>query len=227
MDPRYARIDVWIFDLDNCLYPASCDLFALIDQRMGEYIATLVGCDAVEARRIQKGHFHSHGTTLAGLMASHDVDPRGFLDFVHDIDLSRLTPDPELPGLLARLPGRRYVFTNGDARYAARVLDALGIAGSFDGVHDIHATNYVPKPRPDAYTGLCARFAIDPTRALFVEDMAKNLAPAHAMGMMTVWVDNGSEQAGHDDTGFVDVTIRDTSAWLRQVVEHQEAGVHA
>ncbi|HZF42565.1 MAG TPA: pyrimidine 5'-nucleotidase [Sphingomonadaceae bacterium] len=219
MDPRFAHIDCWIFDLDNCLYPAACDLFALIDERMTAYVERLVGCDFAEARRIQKDHFYGHGTTLAGLMASHGIDPHEFLDFVHDIDLSRLTPDPEMPRLLDALPGRRFVFTNGDHRYAARVLAALGMDRSFDGIHDIHATSYVPKPKPDAYWSLCDRFGIDPHRALFVEDMAKNLAPAKAIGMATVWVDNGSEQGGYGaDRNFVDVCIEDVGTWLRDLV---------
>ena len=219
MDPCFAGINCWIFDLDNSLYPASCDLFALIDERMGLYVQRLTGCDPDEARRVQKAHFNGHGTTLAGLMAEHAVDPHEFLGFVHDIDLGRLTADPNMPALLARLPGRRLVFTNGDADYAARVLDALGLGGSFDGVHDIHATSYVPKPKADAYRSLCDRFAIDPARALFVDDMAKNLAPAKAIGMTTVWVNNGSEQGGHgEDRGFVDHEISDVAAWLRDLV---------
>jgi len=224
MDPRFAHIDDWIFDLDNCLYPAACDLFALIDERMTAYVGRLIGCDFTEARRIQKDHFHGHGTTLAGLMASHGVDPHEFLNFVHDIDLSRLTPDPDLPGLIARLPGRRFVFTNGDDNYAGRVLAALGLGESFDGIHDIHAMNYVPKPKPDAYRTLCARFAIDPLHALFVEDMAKNLAPAKAMGMTTVWIDNGSEQGGYGaDRDFVDVRIEDVGVWLRELLGLRES----
>ncbi len=215
MDQRYAHVESWIFDLDNCLYPASCDLFALIDARMTAYVERLTGCDTAEARRVQKSHFHEHGTTLAGLMAEHGVDPHEFLDDVHDIDLGRLTPVPELAGMIARLPGRQFVFTNGAENYARRVLAALGLGDVFKGVHDIHATSYVPKPKADAYRSLCERFAIDPARALFVEDMVKNLAPAKAIGMMTVWVNNGSEQAGHGpDRGFVDVEISDVGEWL-------------
>jgi len=67
MDQRFSHIRNWIFDLDNCLYPASAGLFELVDQRMGAYIQQLLSCDAVEARRVQKLHFHTHGTTLAGL----------------------------------------------------------------------------------------------------------------------------------------------------------------
>ena len=126
MQSALAHVESWIFDLDNSLYPASCDLFALIDIKMGEYIQNLLGCDAVEARRVQKGFFRDHGTTLAGLMKTHGIDPHEFLDFVHDIDLARLSADPAAIAALDRLPGRKFVFTNGDEAYARRVLDRLG-----------------------------------------------------------------------------------------------------
>src|SRR4028118_366457 len=126
MLPALRHIDAWIFDLDNSLYPASANLFALIDQRMGEYIMRLLGCDAVEARRVQKGYFHEHGTTLAGLMKAHGTDPHEFLEFVHDIDLARISADPRVVEALDKLPGRKFVFTNGDERYARRVPDQLG-----------------------------------------------------------------------------------------------------
>ena len=105
MDSRFAHVRDWIFDLDNCLYPASTGLFALIDERMGGYIQRLLGCDSDEAKRVQKAHFHEHGTTLAGLMKHHDVDPHEFLEDVHDIPLDRVSCDDRLVGLLPRLPG--------------------------------------------------------------------------------------------------------------------------
>ena len=220
MLPALCHIDCWIFDLDNSLYPASTDLFALIDVRMGEFIQRLVGCDAAEARRIQKFYFHEHGTTLAGLMKAHGTDPHEFLDFVHDIDLARISADPRVVAALHALPGRKFVFTNGDERYAGRVLARLGLANAFDGLHDIHAMDYVPKPDPRAYSAICARFAIDPARALFVEDMARNLVPAKALGMTTVWVDNGSEQAGRDaDPAFIDYRTADIGEWLTEIVK--------
>lgn len=219
-----ASIDCWIFDLDNSLYPASANLFELIDVRMGEYISNRLGCAIGEARRIQKGFFRDHGTTLAGLMKEHGVEPRDFLDFVHDIDLARLSADPRVVAALDRLPGRKFVFTNGDESYARRVLDRLGLANAFEAVHDIHAMDYVPKPDPRAYAAMCERHAIAPARALFAEDMARNLVPAKKLGMTTVWVDNGSEQASHDaDPAFIDYRITDIGDWLAEITGGQEA----
>jgi putative hydrolase of the HAD superfamily len=220
MPPALAHIDCWIFDLDNTLYPATADLFALIDERMRMFIEDLLGLDPVEARAVQKGYFHSHGTTLAGLMLSHQVDPHAFLEFVHDIAMDRLSPDPGLAAALKALPGRRIVFTNGDAPYAARVLAALGIADCFDGMHDIHDSALIPKPDPACYGRLCAAHGIAPERALFVEDMARNLVPAKALGMTTVWVNNGSEQAGHGaHPDHIDYEIETVSAWLAQLTK--------
>ena len=223
MLPALSHIDCWIFDLDNSLYPASADLFALIDIRMGEYIQRLLACDPVEARRVQKSYFHEHGTTLAGLMAAHGVDPHDILDYVHDIDLARLTADPALVAAMDRLPGRKFVFTNGDEAYASRVLDKLGLANAFDGMHDIHAMDYVPKPNPAAYAALCSAHAIAPETALFVEDMARNLEPAKALGMTTVWVDNGSERGSHGaDPAFIDYRIADIGLWLTEILGNEE-----
>ena len=224
MHAALRHIDAWIFDLDNSLYPASANLFSLIDIRMGEYIERLLACDSAEARRVQKRHFLEHGTTLAGLMATHNVDPHDFLDYVHDIDLARISADPALVAAVDRLPGRKFVFTNGDETYARRVLDKLGLANLWDGLHDIYAMNYVPKPHPAAYEALCARHAIDPARALFVEDMARNLKPAKALGMTTVWIDNGSESGGHEaDPAFIDYRIADIGEWLHEILGDETA----
>jgi|SRR5215204_3941526 len=219
MDPRFAHIRDWIFDLDNCLYPASAGLFALIDERMGAYIQRLMDCDPAEAKRIQKTHFHEHGTTLAGLMQACDVDPHDFLQDVHAIPLDRIAPDPRLATGLARLPGRKFVFTNGDEPYARRVLEAIGVNEHFDELHDIHASDLRPKPDPHGYALLCERFGIDPRAAVLVEDMAQNLRPAKALGMTTVWVDNGSERGAHlAEEGHVDVVIADVGEWLEQIL---------
>jgi putative hydrolase of the HAD superfamily len=223
MDARFAHIRDWIFDLDNCLYPASTGLFALIDERMGAYIQRLLGCDPLEAKRVQKAHFHEHGTTLAGLMKEHDVNPHEFLGDVHDIPLDRIQCDPRLADALGRLPGRRFVFTNGDAPYARRVLEAIGVHDRFDDLHDIHASGLRPKPDPHGYELLCERFGIDPKRALLADDMVQNLVPAKALGMTTVWVDNGSERGNHGyDAAVIDVRVENVSGWLESILGESE-----
>ena len=205
--------ETWIFDLDNTLYPADCELFGQIDVRMGRYIGELLALDAGAARRLQKTYYRQHGTTLHGLMRHHGVDPQSFLDFVHDIDLSPLDALPSLRSALAALPGRRYVFTNGSRAHAERVLERLGIADMFAGLFDIAAAGYVPKPNGEAYDRLLERFAIAPLRAVFVEDSMANLAPAAERGMTTVWL-RGANRAGAV-AEYVDQVTDDLADWLR------------
>lgn len=220
MRSSLSHIHNWVFDLDNTLYPASANLFVEVDARIGGYVARLLNVDSVEARRIQKGYFHNHGTTLAGLMAEHGVDPHHYLDDVHAVDLSMLERNQPLAAALARLPGRKLIFTNADASYAERVLHRLGLGESFEAIHDVHATAYRPKPQAAAYLGLCEAYGIDPRESLFADDMARNLRPAHRIGMTTVWVDNGSEQPPEDqDRGFIDYTTTDIGHWLLGILE--------
>jgi len=215
MTPSLRQIDTWIFDLDNTLYPASCDLFALIDARMNAYLRQLFSVDETEAHRIQKQYFRDHGTTLSGLMSQHGTDPHHFLDFVHDIEMDRISPNLDLKDALMALPGRRLVFTNGDVPYAERVLRALGLESCFEAVHDIHMMDYQPKPDPKAYAGFCQAWGVTPTTALFAEDMARNLKPAKDIGMTTLWVNNGSEQAnGEACPSFIDHETHEITAWL-------------
>jgi len=216
---RLEPIRTWIFDLDNTLYPASADLFGPIEANMTAYIQQLLGIDHDRARAIQKGYFLGHGTTLTGLMSEHDIDPHEFLAFVHDVEMDVLEKNAPLAAAIARLPGRKLVFTNGDEPYAGRVLDRLGLGASFEAVHDIHAMELRPKPNASAYAGLCAAFGLDPEACLFVDDMARNLAPAKAIGMTTVWVDNGSEQGPDNDRSFIDFTTHDIRHWLEEILE--------
>ena len=218
--PDLSSIDCWLFDLDNTLYPARANLFARIDEKMGSFIQEELNLDAVAARRVQKDFFHRHGTTLRGLMDEHGVDPHHFLDFVHNIEMDTLSEDRRMSEGIAALPGRKLVFTNGDAAYAMRVLARLGLDTHFEAVHDIHAMAYRPKPDPAVYAELCERHAIAPERALFAEDMARNLTPAKALGMTTLWVDNGSEAAELGaDMDAIDIVVPDLGAWLETLKE--------
>ncbi len=211
------HVRCWIFDLDNTLYPPALGLFDQIDDRMGAYIMRLVGCDGARARAIQKRYFHDHGTTLAGLMRHHGIEPESFLTFVHDVDMSGLAADEGLAAALEALPGERHIFTNADADYARRVLDRRGIGHLFDRIVDIRSTGYLPKPEAGAYAALTKQIpAFSAAHSLFVDDMTRNLAPAHALGMTTVWLDNGSESGdrGHDPA-HVTHHITDLTDWLR------------
>lgn len=220
MLPALAHVDCWIFDLDNTLYPASCDLFGLIDQRMTDYVARVAGLDWDEAYQLQKRLFREHGTTLSGLMALHDVDPHHFLEDVHAIEMDVLAEDRRLIEAIGALPGRKLIFTNGDAPYARRVLARIGLSESFEAIHDIHACAYQPKPHAHAYESMVAAFGCDPARSLFADDMARNLAPAKALGLTTLWIDNGSEQVGDlADIGFIDYRADDLGAWLARILE--------
>lgn len=221
MPPILAPIRTWIFDLDNTLYPASANLFAAVDARMTAYVARHLGIDTDAAYRVQKDYFLHHGTTLSGMMAEHDVDPHHFLADVHDIEMDVLSVDAPLVAAIARLPGSKLVFTNGDKPYALKILDRLGLGGSFEGVHDIHAMGLMPKPHASAYAGICATYDLDPATCLFADDMARNLTPAKAIGMTTVWIDNGSEQATDAARDHIDFTVRDLGSWLTGIMEEQ------
>ena len=217
--PSFNFIETWIFDLDNTLYPARCNLFAAIDRRMTEYISTLLAVDLIEAKRLQKQYFLQHGTTLRGLMSEHGIDPRSFLDYVHDIDLTPVPPSRALDAALHKLPGRKVIFTNGSVAHAERVIGRLGIAHHFEHVFDIVASDYRPKPDPAPYRQLCTAQKIDPRAAVMVEDMARNLVPAHDLGMTTVWVPSGSESSREGaDRGHVHHVVEDLESWLADLV---------
>jgi putative hydrolase of the HAD superfamily len=210
--------ETWIFDLDNTLYPARCNLFAQIDRRMGEYIARLLETDFDSAKLVQKQYFRQHGTTMRGLMTEHGIDPGDFLNYVHDIDVTVIPPSVELEQALARLPGRKLVFTNGSVPHAERVLTQLGVAHHFEAVFDIVAARYRPKPDPAPYRELCELHRIAPGRSVMVEDIVRNLLPAHAMGMTTVWVPGRTDWSGEaGDTDHVHHVVDDLAVWLNRV----------
>jgi putative hydrolase of the HAD superfamily len=215
---RLRDAEAWVFDLDNTLYPVSINLFAQIDVRMRSYIAAFLGLDQDAAFALQKQYFRDYGTSLRGLMDRHWMDPQPFLQHVHDIDVSVLAPSAELDQALAALPGRKLIFTNASTGHAERVIDRLGIGHHFEAIFDIIAADYRPKPDPAIYLELVDRHAVDPRRAVMVEDMARNLAPARALGMTTVWIRNTTEHGVVGADGdHIDHVIDDLVAWLQAV----------
>jgi len=194
--PDLSHVETWIFDLDNTLYSQG-DFFPLIEERMTTFVAQRLKLDRARAYSLQKAYFHSHGTTLSGLMDLHGIEPAEFLEYVHDIDLARLAPHAALAGALQRLPGRRLVYTNGSKAHALRVLERLGIADQFEDVHDIVQAGYRPKPYRDAYELLLSRHAIVPAKSAMFEDVARNLEVPHALGMTTVLVAETASELAH------------------------------
>jgi len=215
MPLNFNPIDVWIFDLDNTLYPASSDLFPQIAARMGSYIAARFALDAEAATALRRELFQRHGTTLRGLMVEHGVDPIEFMDYVHDIDLNVIVPAPALDAALAALPGRKLIHTNGSVAHAERVLGRLGLGRHFEGVFDIAAAEFVPKPERSGYETLLRRFGVVPAQAAMIEDMARNLEPAAALGMTTVLVSSQNDWAieGADEP-WVHHRTEDLAGWL-------------
>ena len=186
--PDFTHVETWIFDLDNTLYPAECNLFAQVDQKMGEFVARMLDIPFEEARYLQKHYYRKFGTTLNGLMTVHKLDPKAFLDYVHDLDLASVPESPRLSAAIERLPGRKLIFTNGTVGHAERVAAKLGILHHFEGIYDIVASDYVPKPRPAPYDRFLAQHGIVAGTAAMFEDMPHNLEVPHALGMTTVLV---------------------------------------
>lgn len=184
----FASTRVWVFDLDNTLYPAECNLFAEVDRRMGEYVARFLGVPLPYARHLQKAYYRQFGTTLSGLMKVHRMEPSGFLDYVHDIDLTPVQPLPELAAAIDRLPGRKLIFTNGSRRHAERVAGKLGVLHLFEDIYDIVASDYVPKPERGPYERFLRQHGVAPGQAAMFEDMPHNLEAPHDLGMTTVLV---------------------------------------
>lgn len=184
----FSHVRVWVFDLDHTLYPPTVPLFDQIEVLMTDYIVKTLGVDAAHANHLRSHYWRTYGTSLAGLMAEHAIDPDPFLDAVHDIDFSVLTPAPDLAAAITALPGRKIIYTNGTAPYAKNVLKARALDGLFDAVYGVEHANYRPKPEQAAFEAVFALDGLPPEQGAMFEDDVRNLAAPHAMGMRTVHV---------------------------------------
>jgi putative hydrolase of the HAD superfamily len=199
----FAGVDAWIFDLDNTLYPRRTNLFQQVDARIRAYVQKLLNVSEEEAQRIQKSYYRDHGTTLRGLMLRHNVDPDAFLEFVHDIDHTPVEADPALGGAIERLPGRKFIFTNGSKVHAEKVAERLGVTEHFEAIFDIAAANLLPKPEAATYDLFVRQFALQPERSAMFEDLARNLLTPKALGMRTVLVvPPGTREVFHEEWEF-------------------------
>ena len=188
LQPLFSHVETWVFDLDNTLYPPEARLFDQIEVRMTDWVVETLGVARAEADRLRHHYWMTYGTTLAGLMQEHGVDPAPYLTDVHDISLDQLTVDEALAAAIAALPGRAVVYTNGSVTYAERVIDARGLTGLFDAVYGVETADYHPKPSREAFDAVFARDGLDTRRAAMFEDDPRNLRAPFEMGMRTVHV---------------------------------------
>ncbi len=184
----FRGVESWIFDLDNTLYPAETNLFLQVDDRIRAYVSRLLGLGPEEAQTLQKSYYQRYGTTLRGLMIEHGIAPDEFLEFVHDIDHSGVHPDPRLGAAIARLPGKRFILTNGTREHALAVANRLGITDHFDAIFGIVEADLVPKPMRETYDRFLGMHGIVPSRAAMFEDLARNLEVPDTLGMRTTLV---------------------------------------
>ena len=185
---QFQHVTAWVFDLDNTLYPPQFRLFDQIELRMTAWVMQALGVGRTEANRLRQHYWDHYGTTLAGLMREHDIDPAPYLQDVHDIDFSVLPADPDLAARIRALPGRRIVYTNACEPYAHRVLEACGLTGLFDAVYGVEHAGFRPKPERAAFESIFAQDGLNPATAAMFEDDPRNLAAPHDMGMRTVHV---------------------------------------
>ena len=214
-----GHIDDWVFDLDNTIYPAKSNLFARVAQKMTDYLSDHFAIPQDEAATLKTRLFREYGTTMHGLMHEFNMAPEGFLSYVHDIDLSDIVHDQELDQLLARLPGRKHIFTNGTVAHADNILGAFGVRHHFDFIMDIIQANHEPKPALRPYEIFLERSGINPQRAVMVEDMAVNLKPAAELGMKTIWIEHDHEWArAGSDQDYIHYRSTDLKTCLSQML---------
>jgi putative hydrolase of the HAD superfamily len=222
---RFDAVETWVFDLDNTLYPHHLNLWQQVDERIRNYIADFLKVPHEEAFRLQKDYYKRYGTSMRGLMTEHGMAPDDFLDFVHQIDHSPLEPNPALGEAIEKLAGRKLILTNGTRNHADAVLERLALGSHFDDVFDIVAAELDPKPSPQTYDRFLARHGVDPTRAAMFEDLARNLAVPHALGMTTVLVvPEGTREVFREDwelegrdAPHVDHVTDDLAAFLESI----------
>lgn len=223
-----SHIHHWIFDLDNTLYRADANFFGQIDKKITDYISRYLALQPTEARRLQKEYLAEYGTSLSGLMAVHGMDPAEFLDFVHDVELDLLKPDPLLRERIKALPGKKWIFTNGSRGHARNIGGHLNLFDLFDGHFGIEDADYIPKPKRSPFIKFCDVFDVEPKQAIFFEDGLRNLEVPKHMGMATVLVTSDEDWSDEPEitrpagqttrADWVDYITDDLTDWLGLVL---------
>ena len=213
-----ANIKNILFDCDGVLYQDLEAVFGQVSKKMTEYISKKLNIELKTAKELQTNYFHKYNTSLNGLMIHHDIPPREFLDYVHDIDLSFLEKDKTLRYELENIKLNKYVFTNGSKEHVKNITTHLGIDDQFDGVFDIVDAEYHPKPEAKAFDLMVQKFKIDPNETLYIEDIAKNLSIGKERGTITAWLINdefwGKKESEKD---YIDYKIENLSLFLKEI----------
>ena len=215
------NIKYWLFDLDNTLYSGDTKVFDQVDRKMSKFISQKLKVSEDEAKKIQKDYFHEYNTTLNGMIKNHNIDANEFLEFVHDVNLDFLQKDEFLKDQINRLNGKKIIFTNGSKAHAANVTKRIGIDKLFDGVFDIVDSDFYPKPSIEPYKKIIENYNIEPEYCIFFEDIARNLKPAHELGMKTVWIKNKEPWAAkYSNEEFINYRTDNLANFLKEINEH-------
>ena len=214
------KIKYWLFDLDNTLYSGDTKVFDQVDKKMSLFISDKLNVSVEEAKKIQKNYFHEYNTTLNGMIKNHEIDADEFLDFVHDVDLDFLKADKPLEQEISNLVGKKFIFTNCSKAHALNVTKRIGIEKLFDGVFDIVESDFIPKPSIEPYKKIIEKYKIEPQYCIFIEDIARNLKPAHELGMKTVWIKNDEPWAAKfSDADFINYKTDNLAKFLKEINE--------
>jgi len=224
----FGQVDVWIFDLDNTLYPQNLNLMVQMRTKTYDYICDLLETDHARAAKHYERYEAVYGTAFNGLIAEHGINPHGFLTYVHDIDHGLVMPDVKLADAIQSLPGKRVIYTNGTVGHAENVLSRLGITDLFENIFDIVWADLDPKPHRAPYERLFAEMGTDPKKAAMFEDTARNLEIPFALGTKTILVtpENVSEEKRDDpqttygELGYVDYVTHDLGGFLSDLLKH-------
>ena len=216
------NIKFWLFDLDNTLYSGDTKVFDQVDKKMSKFISEKLNVSIDDAKKIQKNYFHEYNTTLNGMIKNHDIDANEFLEFVHDVNLEFLKKDESLEKEIARLKGKKIIFTNGSKAHASNVTSRIGIEQLFDGVFDIVDSDFYPKPSIEPYKKIIENYKIEPEYCIFFEDIARNLKPAYELGMKTVWIKNDEPWAAkYSDADFINYKTGSLTKFLKEINENR------
>ena len=207
-----------LFDCDGVLYQDLEAVFGQVSKKMTEYISKKLNLDLKVAKELQRSYFHKYDTSLNGLMIHHNIPPKEFLDYVHDIDLSFLEKDKTLRNELESSNLRKFVFTNGSKEHVKNITTSLGIDDQFENVFDIVDAKYNPKPAAKAFDLMLEKFKIDPKETLYIEDIAKNLSIGKERGTTTAWLINDEYWGKKEsDKEYIDYKIENLSLFLKEI----------